>query len=88
MERNSKIDQHLNAYRNEWPAHVHQAFVTVVDRLDTAWIAAQSIFKDQATPDAAIAIFDRVQVEIDAQRQQYVQDVEAAATGVRSNSST
>ena len=45
------------------PAHIVDAAVYVRDTVDLAWKAATSIFGKQATPDVALAIFDRINAE-------------------------
>lgn len=45
------------------PRHVVGAAVYVRDTLEVAWLAAQSVFKDRATPELAIAIYARIDEE-------------------------
>lgn len=50
-----------------YPREVHDAAVFVTDTLDLCWAAAQAVFEDKATPEAALAIFDRVNSRMQAQ---------------------
>lgn len=58
MKSDNPLDKHLKI--NKFPNHITDPVVFVSGTLDIAWIAAQSIFEDKATPDVALAIFDRV----------------------------
>ena len=58
MKADNPLDKHLTI--NRYPSHINDPAVFVADTLDIAWIAAQSVFEDKATPEVAIAIFDRI----------------------------
>jgi hypothetical protein len=47
---------------------VVDAAVYVHDTLETAWLAAESIFGEKATPDVALAIYDRIVRKISEQK--------------------
>ena len=53
MERNKKI-----------PYKVREAVLDIADTLDIAWLATQAVFEDKATPEMALAVFDRIQFRI------------------------
>lgn len=54
MEHNSKFDRALETRRV--PEPFLGAAVDVTDTLDLAWLGAQAVFGDQATPAHAIAV--------------------------------
>ena len=62
MKTENPLDKKLELWesRGRTPAHVHDVVVFVSDTLELSWAAAQAIFEDKATPEAALAIFDRV----------------------------
>ena len=60
MDRDSAIDRHLTININKRPMFMHDAMVFAIDTLDTAWIATQSLFKDKATPEIAVQLYDRI----------------------------
>jgi hypothetical protein len=45
-----------------WPTwnHVRDSSVFVTDTLDLCWVAAKSIFGEKASPEHALAIYDRM----------------------------
>jgi alkanesulfonate monooxygenase SsuD/methylene tetrahydromethanopterin reductase-like flavin-dependent oxidoreductase (luciferase family) len=45
------------------PPHIVDAAVYVRDTLDLAWKAAESVFDKKATPEIALAIYDRIDAE-------------------------
>lgn len=45
------------------PAGMTDAAAYVNDTLELAWVSARSIFGKAATPDVAIAIYDRIAAE-------------------------
>jgi hypothetical protein len=44
----------------ETPKGVVDAAVFVHDTIELAWMAAEDVFGDKATPDVALAIYDRI----------------------------
>jgi hypothetical protein len=59
MKVENPLDKHL-AVNKAMPGHLHSAICDVADTLDLAWLATQSVFEDKATPELAIAVFDRL----------------------------
>lgn len=59
------FDKHLEI--NKFSADVRESAVFVTDTLNIAWLSAQSVFEDTATPEIAIAIYDRIAARIQAQ---------------------
>lgn len=55
---------------------VRDASIFVTDTMDLCWVAAKSIFGEQATPEHAIAIYDRMQVRLEELGMQEVEDDE------------
>ena len=45
------------------PPHVTEAAVYVRDTLEVAWLAAKSVFGNQANPDVALAVYDMMNEE-------------------------
>ena len=59
MEKDNAFDRYIEKNAAKMPAGLEQSANIVSANMDMAWLAAQAIFKDQATPEAAIAIYDR-----------------------------
>lgn len=53
---------------------VKGAAVFVTDTLDLCWVAAKSIFGEQATPEHALAIYDRMQQRLEEVGMQECED--------------
>jgi hypothetical protein len=45
------------------PPHLSEAAVYVRDTFELSWKAAESVFGKHATPELAVAIFDRINAE-------------------------
>lgn len=65
MKDTNPLDKHLAIAK--YPNHITDAVVFVADTMDIAWLAAQSVFEDKATPELAVAIFDRIAARIQTQ---------------------
>lgn len=65
MKIDNPLDKHLAI--NRYPSHINDPVVWVADTMDIAWLAAQAVFEDKATPEAAVAIFDRIVSRMQAQ---------------------
>lgn len=59
MKEGSPLDQHL-ALHQKLPGNLRPAVCDVSDVLDLAWLTTQSVFEDKATPEMAVAVFDRL----------------------------
>lgn len=59
MKIENPLDKHL-AINTRMPQHLRSAVCDVADLLDLAWITTQSVFEEQATPELAVAVFDRL----------------------------
>lgn len=68
MKTENPFDRHLSVGSGQIPQHILDAAVHTTDKLHIAWISAQIIFKDKATPDVALAIYDRLDKVIDAEK--------------------
>lgn len=66
MKIDNPLDRHLE-FNRSMPEDVRLAAIHVSATLDVAWLAAQSVFEDRATPDLALAIYDRMTSWIQAQ---------------------
>jgi hypothetical protein len=60
VKADNPFDKKLEIWKNRVPDSVRDASVFVTDTLDLSWASAQSIFEDKATPELALAIYDRV----------------------------
>jgi len=60
------LDKHL-AINKRMPEGLRSAITEVVDHLDLAWMATQSVFEDKATPELALAVFDRLASRLQVQ---------------------
>lgn len=67
MKIENPLDKHL-AINRQMPDDLRDAVTTLADRLDLAWMAAQSVFEDKATPELALAVYDRLLSELQVQR--------------------
>lgn len=65
MKIDNPLDKHLKI--NRYPSYINDPVVWVADTMDIAWIAAQAVFEDKATPEIAVAIFDRIVSRMQAQ---------------------
>ena len=63
MKSENPLDLHL-ARNPRLPHGLRDAVVGVADTLDIAWLATQAVFEDKATPELALAVFDRIQSRI------------------------
>lgn len=66
MKTDNPFDRHLEAAKG-MPSAVRDAAIFVTDTLDASWKAAQAVFEDKASPEVALAIFDRVVARMQAQ---------------------
>lgn len=64
MQAVNPFDQHLEVNKRI-PADVRDASRLVTDTMDLAWKAAQAVFEDAATPEIALAIYDRIVSRLD-----------------------
>ena len=60
MKVKNPFDRKLEVWGNNIPSEVHDAATFVTDTMELCWASAQSIFEKKATPEIAIAIYDRV----------------------------
>jgi hypothetical protein len=59
------------------PYKIKDALVHVHDTLDSANIIAVSIFKDKATPEIALSIYDRIQSLLTEYKKEYELEMES-----------
>ncbi|MDA8092316.1 MAG: hypothetical protein M0T84_00120 [Betaproteobacteria bacterium] len=67
MKDNNPLDLHLEINKLNIPADVRDATIFVSDTLLIAWKSAQSIFGERASPEVALAIFDRIETRMHSQ---------------------
>ena len=60
MKANNSFEKKLTAWKGGVSEETADAAIYVTDALDLGWSAAQTIFGEDATPDIAIAIYDRM----------------------------
>lgn len=65
MRAENPFDSHLAVA--DVPDAVVMASVFVTDTLDLSWKAAQAVFEDKASPELALAIFDRIVLRMQEQ---------------------
>jgi hypothetical protein len=63
MKINNPLDAHLQANEERIPEDILGAVVDVNDTLNIAWLSAQAVFEEKATPELALAIYDRIRQE-------------------------
>lgn len=59
MDYENPLDFHLEKNKR-MPHGLRDSVTTVADVLDLSWLAAQSVFKERATPEIALQIYDRL----------------------------
>jgi hypothetical protein len=59
MKYENPLDKHLAINKN-MPNGLRDAATELADLLDLAWMTAQSVFEERATPEIALEIFDRL----------------------------
>ena len=64
MKTNNPFDKKLEAWKGRIPADVLEAATFATDTLELSWASAQSIFEKSATPEHALAIYDRIVARI------------------------
>ena len=62
MKADNPLDRHLKV-NNGIDSALRNAVTQVVDVLDLAWMATQSVFEERATPELALLVYDRLVVE-------------------------
>ncbi len=60
MKSENPLDRHLDAVKSHIPEELRTASTTVADHLNLSWLIAQTVFEAQATPEHALAIYDRL----------------------------
>jgi hypothetical protein len=64
MRADNPFDKKLKAWEGRIPNDVLDAAVFTTDTLELAWTSAQSVFEKNATPEHALAIYDRIVAQI------------------------
>ena len=64
MKTDNPFDRKLEVWGSHMPSDVCDAAVFVTDTLDLCWASARSVFGDNATPEHALAIYDRLVAQI------------------------
>lgn len=60
MRYDNPFDKKLEVWKGRIPKDTLDAAVFVNDTLVLAWASAQSVFEKSATPEHALAIYDRI----------------------------
>lgn len=60
MKIDNPFDKKIEIWRGKIPSETCESAVYVNDTLDLCWASASSVFGDRATPEIALAIYDRV----------------------------
>jgi hypothetical protein len=64
MKTDNSFDRKLEAWGSRIPDDVRDAAVFVTDTMELCWAAAQAVFEEKATPEAALAIYDRIRARM------------------------
>lgn len=64
MKTDNSFDRKLEARGSRIPDDVRDAAVFVTDTMELCWAAAQAVFEEKATPEAALAIYDRIRARM------------------------
>lgn len=67
MKKDNPFDHALDV-RKSIPADVREEAVWITDTVDLCWDSARAVFEDRATPETALAIFDRLAARIERKR--------------------
>jgi hypothetical protein len=67
MKTDNPFDKKLREWDKDVPGDIRDAAVYVTDTLELSWSAAQAVFEEKATPELALAIYDRITAKILAQ---------------------
>jgi hypothetical protein len=67
MKADNPLDKHLDINK-QIPLDVRDSTVFVNDTLNIAWLSAQSIFEDKATPEIALQIYDRIKSHMEQKK--------------------
>ncbi len=60
MKQDNPLDCHLKTNGTLIPEPVREAATFTADTLHIAWLAAQSVFEDKATPELALAVLGTI----------------------------
>jgi len=60
MKTENPFDKKLDIWGSRVSEDLRAAATFVTDTLELCWASAQAVFEDKATPETALAIFDRV----------------------------
>ena len=60
MDPKNPLDKHLELYENKMPAGLKDAATETADQMDLARLVAVAVFKDDATPELAVQMYDRM----------------------------
>ena len=60
MNVDNPFDRKLDINRDKIPNDILYALVDVNDTMVMCWASAKSVFEDKATPEIAIAMYDRI----------------------------
>jgi hypothetical protein len=60
MKVGNPFEKSLEEWKHRIPANVRDVAIYVTDTMDLCWAAAQAVFEDKATPEIALAIYDRM----------------------------
>lgn len=69
MDIDNPFDKKMDLYKNKIPTATADALIYVVDTLDMCIAAAEALFKKAATPEHALAIYDRMVQERERPKQ-------------------
>ncbi|RBO82668.1 hypothetical protein [Marinomonas aquiplantarum] len=67
MKIENAFDIHLKVNKSI-PSEIRDAAVDVNDTLNIAWLSAQSIFEDKASPEIAIEIYNLMQERLNLKK--------------------
>jgi hypothetical protein len=60
MKVDNPFDKKLEIWGDRIPSNIRDASALVTDILELSWASAQAVFEEKATPELALAIYDRV----------------------------
>lgn len=64
MKTDNPFDRKIELWKGRMPQNVADSARFVNDTMELCWASAQSVFEKQATPEHALAIYDRVVARI------------------------
>lgn len=60
MNTDNPLDKHIELYSSRIPTELRDAATETADQMELAGLIAKTVFKDDATPELSVAMYDRM----------------------------